>query len=70
MIALVIEIQHRLTLSKIITFYVVFTTLLRLVQKAWKVAHVGNFVAVRGWGPDGKVQTAGAREISESGSQI
>ena len=47
-----------LTLSEIFTFYVVYGTL-RLLQKAGKVAKVGNFGSTRS---RDRIQTSGARD--------
>ena len=50
-----------LTLSEMFPFYVVYDTL-RLFQKAWTVAKVGNFEAARTRGADGKIWTSGASD--------
>ena len=50
-------------------FYVLYDTF-TLLQNAWKVAKVGNFGAVRAWGPDAKIGIARARAISQSDWRI
>ena len=58
-----------LTLSEIFTFYVVYGTL-RLLQKAGKVAKVGNFGSAPSRGADGTGSGPLERAISQLDSKI